>query len=264
MSNIFKNRLDFDEITFEHRNKDYGAYQLRKGYKFNVIISEIIGSLIISSFVIFPFLKTINHKNEIAPQRSIRSVEVKMDKMEPPKNFYVPPAPPPPPVVQQVVRYIAPVVVDSLPPIEKTQPSVAQVMAVEPATDHLSVVGNGSNDELITGKSDDTSDEPFMIVEVPPTFQGGGIEKFRDWVQKRTVYPVIAQDNGIQGKVYLSFIVERDGSVTNVKVVKGVDKSIDDEAIRAIQSSPKWSAGLQRGRAVRVRFTINLVFAFSK
>ena len=74
-----------------------------------------------------------------------------------------------------------------------------------------------------------------------------GIEKFRDGVQKRTVFPVIAQDSGIQGKVYLSFIVERDSTVTNVKIVKEVDKSIDDEAIKAIMGSSKWSPGLQRG-----------------
>jgi len=81
---------------------------------------------------------------------------------------------------------------------------------------------------------------------------------------KKAVYPQLAQDNGIQGKVTLTFVVERDGSVTNVKVLKGVDKLLDDEAVKAIEASPKWSPGLQRGRPVRVRFNFPLVFSFNK
>jgi protein TonB len=101
-------------------------------------------------------------------------------------------------------------------------------------------------------------------VEVTPTFRGGGIEKFREWVQKRTNYPQTAQDNGIQGKVIITFVVEKDGSVSNVKVMKGVDKILDDEAVKAIESSPKWSPGLQRGKPVRVRFLFPLVFSFNR
>jgi protein TonB len=188
-----------------------------------------------------------------------------MDKMEPPRDIYVPPAPPPPPpATLPNIKYVAPVVVDSVPPTEKALPSVAEVLASDPSNVQLPVAGNGSNDDLLSGQIGEESDEPFMLVEVPPTFKGGGLEEFRNWVQKRTVYPVAAQDNGIQGKVYLTFIVERDGTVSNVKVVKGVDKILDDEAVKAIEGSPKWSPGLQRGRPVRVRFTINLVFAFTK
>ncbi len=265
MSSFFKNRLDFDELTFENRNKTYGAYQLRRQYNRNVVFSIVIGCFIVSSMVVYPFLRTVTRKHDTTKQREIRFVEVKMDKMEPPKDIYVPPAPPPPPAsLQPNFKYVAPTIVDSVPPIEKVQPSVAEILASEPSKDKLVVTGSGSNDELITGQKGSDTDEPFMLVEVPPTFKGGGLEEFRNWVQKRTVYPVAAQDNGIQGKVYLSFIVERDGTVSNVKVVKGVDKLLDDEAIKAIMESPKWSPGLQRGRPVRVRFTINLVFAFNK
>jgi protein TonB len=93
-----------------------------------------------------------------------------------------------------------------------------------------------------------------------PKFRGGDIEKFREWVQKQTKYPEVATINGIHGKVYITFIVENDGSVTNVKVVKGVDPLIDDEAVKAVKSSPKWTPGKQKGVAVRVSYIIILNF----
>lgn len=264
MYNIFKSRLDFDEITFENRNKEYGAYQIRKGYNLSLIFSLILGSIIVSSIVIYPFLKTISQRHDMTRQREIRFVEVKMDKMEPPKEIYIPPPPPPPPPATiPNIKYVAPVIVDTLPANTKAIPSVAEVLASDPSNVQLPVTGTGSNNEL-TGQIGEESEEPFMVVEVPPTFKGGGLEEFRNWVQKRTVYPTVAQDIGIQGTVYLTFIVERDGTVTNVKVIKGVDKLLDDEAVKGIEGSPKWSPGLQRGRPVRVRFQLPLVFKFTR
>ncbi len=95
-----------------------------------------------------------------------------------------------------------------------------------------------------------------------PSFKGGGFEKFREWVQKRTNYPQEAIDKKVRGKVFLTFIVEKDGSVSNVTVVKGVDPLLDNEAVKAISESPKWEPGLQRGQPVRVRYSIPLNFSF--
>jgi protein TonB len=266
MSNYFIDKLEFDDLVFEHRNKDYGAFPIRKNYNTTIVISVLIASLIVSLSVIYPFLRINGRNNEAGRQIRLRYVEMKMDKLEPPKeDIYVPPVPkPPPPNTIANIAYIAPIIVDSLPPDEKQLPTVAEVESSNPETNKSVISGTGSGDELLTGQDGEKSDEPFMYVEVTPTFKGGGIEKFRDWVQKRTVYPQIAQDNGIQGKVLLTFIVERDGSVSNVRVIKSVDKLLDDEAVKAIESSPKWSPGLQRGRPVRVRFNIPLIFAFSR
>ena len=93
-----------------------------------------------------------------------------------------------------------------------------------------------------------------------PKFKGGDIDKFREWVQKQTKYPEVATINNVHGKVYITFIVENDGSVTNVKVIKGVDPLIDDEAVKAVKSSPKWTPGKQRGVPVRVSYLIVLNF----
>jgi protein TonB len=101
---------------------------------------------------------------------------------------------------------------------------------------------------------------PFVIVEDMPSFQGGDINNFRVWVQQNLKYPDVAAENGIQGRVIINFVVEPTGKVTNVKVVRGVDPSIDKEAIRVVSSSPNWKPGSQRGKAVRVQFTIPIIF----
>jgi protein TonB len=95
-----------------------------------------------------------------------------------------------------------------------------------------------------------------------PSFRGGGVERFRDWVQKRTNYPEAAIQQKIKGKVVITFIVETDGSVSNVTVKQSVNPLIDDEAVKVIESSPKWTPGLQRGKPVRVRCIMPLNFSF--
>ena len=101
---------------------------------------------------------------------------------------------------------------------------------------------------------------PLKIVEQKPSFRGGDASQFSKWVNERLVYPKIAKDNGVQGKVMIQFTVEPDGSVTNVRVLRGVDPSIDKEAVRVVSSSPKWTPGRQRGRAVRVTYTFPVIF----
>jgi len=100
----------------------------------------------------------------------------------------------------------------------------------------------------------------FLVVEDMPTFQGQGIEAFRNYCQTNSKYPIIAQENGISGRVYISFVVDKDGSIANVQVVRGVDPALDKEAIRVVKSSPKWVPGKQRGRPVKVSFTIPILF----
>jgi len=101
---------------------------------------------------------------------------------------------------------------------------------------------------------------PFQLVEKAPSFQGGGPNEFTKWVNSRLVYPEIAKENGIQGRVTLQFTVEKDGRVTNVKVLRGVDSSLDKEAVRVVSSSPKWTPGKQRDRAVKVTYTFPVIF----
>ena len=101
---------------------------------------------------------------------------------------------------------------------------------------------------------------PFQLVEEKPSFQGGDANQFSKWVNQRLVYPEIAKENGVQGRVTLQFTVEKDGSITKVKVLRGVDPSLDKEAVRVVSMSPKWKPGKQRDRAVPVTYTFPVIF----
>lgn len=118
--------------------------------------------------------------------------------------------------------------------------------------------------KTFTGKSAgeaEVEDEvPVVVADEMPSFNGKDINEFRNWVQKDLVYPTLAAENGIQGTVTLSFVVERDGSVSNVKVLRGRDKELDALAVKKVSSSPKWSPGKNRGKPVRVTFNLPVLF----
>lgn len=101
---------------------------------------------------------------------------------------------------------------------------------------------------------------PFQLVETKPSFMGGTANDFSKWVNKNLEYPEIAKENGVSGRVMLSFTVNPDGSVSNVKVIRGVDRSLDDEAVRVVSKSPKWTPGRQRDRAVKVTYIFPVIF----
>jgi len=234
---------------------------LRKRYNSAVFASIIVAILLVSSAVILPFLFRPSSDHVLAGGASF--VQVSMDNfMPPPEQIAVPPTPPPPQAskVQEIVKYTPPVVVDSVSPLEQTLPTIDQ-LENQVDTDQVEVVGSGSGDDLIAGDGGVSSNEPFIMVEVMPSFKGGDINKFRQWLGTRTNYPQAAIEKKIRGTVFLTFIVERDGSVSNVTVIKGVDPILDNEAIKVISESPKWTPGLQRGQPVRVRFQIPMSFS---
>lgn len=103
-------------------------------------------------------------------------------------------------------------------------------------------------------------EQVFVVVEDMPGFGGGDSNKFREYIAKNLRYPEVAAENGIQGRVFVQFVVEPDGRVSNVKVVRGVDPALDKEAVRVVESSPPWKPGKQRGKPVRVSFTFPIIF----
>jgi protein TonB len=258
----FRNTLNFDDLLFKSRNKAYGAYQLRKKYNSVLIGGIILGSLIMCSFVIIAFI--LNQNNDRILRGGIKYVQVQMQNFEtPPEEILVPPPPPPPEIVRipETVKYIPPVVVDTILPSQPTLSTNDEFMAQTPS-ETTPVTGTGNGDETFMGDGGLGGDEAFFQVEIMPSFKGGDISKFREWVGKRTNYPQAAIDKKIRGTVHLTFIVEKDGSVSSVTIVKGVDPLLDVEAVKAISESPKWTPGLQRGQPVRVRFSIPLNFLY--
>lgn len=110
------------------------------------------------------------------------------------------------------------------------------------------------------GDEETGDDDIFQIVEDVPTFPFGDVSK---WIAKNVKYPQIAAENNIQGKVFMNFVIEKDGSITDVKVLRGVDPALDKEAIRVIKSMPKWKPGKQRGKPVRVSFNLPITFTLT-
>ena len=149
-----------------------------------------------------------------------------------------PPPPPPPPEIIEIVE--DDVVIEDEIEIEDTE---------------------SDEDEVIEIIEED-DDEFFMVVENMPIFPGGDLGLMK-YIQKNVKYPPIAKEYNITGKVYVSFIVDKSGSVTNVKIVRGVDKNLDAEAVRVVKSLPKYKPGKQRGKSVRVMFTIPINFTLN-
>ncbi len=106
---------------------------------------------------------------------------------------------------------------------------------------------------------EEDTDVVFMVVESMPSFPGGDAALFK-YLSENIKYPVIAQESGIQGRVICQFVVNRDGSIVDIEVVRSVDRSLDAEAKRVIASMPKWSPGKQRGKSVRVKYTLPVNF----
>lgn len=264
---------DFDDIVFEKLNKEYGAYFLRKIYSRVLSLSIILAVMAGSFSVLIPFLSIPEQKNrEIYSARYVTMETLMIPPGQPDSAPPVVPAAPalvkaPAKLKAAEAKYVAPKVVDSIPPVLK------QIDLRSDSISGMSETGdiNGGGDEKgssggVTGGTGTGGNGGggggglYTTVDEMPKFRGGDINKFREWVQKKTKYPEEATINGIQGKVYVTFIVERDGIVSNGKVVKGVDPLINNEALKAVMSSPKWSPGRLRGESVRVSYIIMLNF----
>lgn len=253
---------DFDDLVFEHRNKEYGAYQLRKKYHRVVLGGLIFAASVAVLSVLIPFLARPREEKIISGGRG--NVTLHLDNLPAPEeHVFIPPAAPPPPPekLQDVVKYVPPVVVDTVTPAEMAPLTTEEVLASQEGVTE-EATGSGFGDGLVPGNGGGDSEEAYFQVEVMPSFRGGDLSKFREWVGKRTNYPQAAIDKKIRGTVFLTFIVEKDGSVSNVTVIKGIHPLLDTEAVKVISESPRWSPGLQRGQPVRVRFQIPLSFIY--
>jgi protein TonB len=149
------------------------------------------------------------------------------------------------------------------PPPPPPPPEVIEIVEDEvEIEDEIEIEDTESDEDEMIEIEEESDDEFFMVVENMPEFPGGDLGLMK-YIQKNVKYPPIAKEYNITGKVYVSFIVDKSGAVTNVKVVRGVDKNLDAEAVRVVKSLPKYKAGKQRGKPVRVMFTIPINFTLS-
>ncbi len=265
---------DWTEMVFEGRNKEYGAYRLRKNAgKRNLysLITIFIAALAIWGGI--SLVKFVESRTKSVAQTSVaelsalnqpkKKAEVKQQKkvkLEQPEK-----------VVERVkssVKFTAPVIKkdDEVKPEDelKTQD---ELMNTKTAIGALDVKGNDdASGEVLKLKEAVAQPEPkpevekvFDVVEQMPSFPGGP-SALMEWLSNNVKYPVVAQENGVQGRVVVSFVVERDGSITDVKVVRGVDPSLDREASRVVRAMPRWIPGKQNGSAVRVKYNVPVAF----
>jgi protein TonB len=244
----------FDDIVFEKRNQEYGAYRLRKKYNHNVMIGMLIGIIVIGTAVITPYLNAKALENQ--KKRAERQVEIKMENLDQPQENVEPPPPPPPPPAETVVqiKYVAPVVVDSIKP-EDVQVMTADQAQAEVKNEDVQVVETVQEEV----KEEEAPVEVFVVVEEMPTFPGGEVELMK-FINSNIVYPEIAKENNIQGRVILRFCVTYKGAVDQVQILKPVDPALDNEAIRVIKMLPAWKPGKQGGKPVNVWYSVPVTF----
>ena len=196
-------------------------------------------------FVGFEWSSTLEELDETVIVQDVlaeEEIEITQRDPEPP-----PPPPPPEPEVPEIIDVVEERVETTidLSSLEDDQ-SRAQIQTYTPPPPPKQ-------------EEEEATEEIFVVVEDQPEFPGG-MSALMKFLGDNIKYPVITQENGIQGRVITNFVVERDGSITDVQVVRGQDPSLDREAVRVIQTMPKWKPGQQRGKAVRVRFTLPVVF----
>lgn len=265
---------EWTDIVFTGRNQSYGAYRLRKGTgKRNVISIIAVIALAILCQIGLTIKKAADAE---AAKRAAMTQAVELSKLEQPKKkaevkqkkVEVEPEK----VVEQVkssIKFTAPVIKkDSEVKPEDELKTQDQLMETKTAIGSFDVKGNDdANGEVLKAKEVIAQPEPpkveeqkvFDVVEQMPAFPGGPAA-LMSYLSQNTKYPVVAQENNVQGRVVVSFVVERDGSITDVRVVRSVDPSLDKEATRVVKSMPHWIPGKQNGSTVRVKYNVPVSF----
>lgn len=246
----------FDDIVFEKRNKEYGAYTIRKRYNRTMVVAIFIGVIIIGTAIITPYLNAKALENKT--KRAERQVEIKMENLDQPAETVAPPPPPPPPpedVVQQQ-KYIPPEVVDTIKPEEMVQMITADEAQEEVQNEEVVEIVEEVKQEI---QEEEAEPEPFVVVEEMPMFPGGDVELLK-YIGDHTQYPEVAKENNIQGRVIVRFCVTAKGGVSQVSILKGVDPELDAEAIRVVNTLPAFKPGKQGGKAVPVWYMVPITF----
>ncbi len=266
---------EWTDLVFAGRNQAYGAYQLRKGTgKRNVISIIAVVVLVLLCQIGLSLKKAADAE---ARKRAAMTEVVELSKLEQPKKkaevkqqkkIQVEPEK----VVERVkssIKFTAPVIKkDNEVKPEEELKTQDELMNTKTAIGAIDVKGNDDKGgEVLKLKEAVAQPEPkpevenkvFDVVEQMPSFPGGPSALMK-YLSENVKYPVVAQENGVQGRVVVSFVVEKDGHITDVKVVRSVDPSLDKEAARVVKSMPSWIPGKQNGSAVRVKYNVPVSF----
>ncbi len=265
--------LEWTDLVFEGRNKDYGAYQLRKGTSkrniWSIIIVALAAVLLYLGLTLHRMAeanRTVENTQAIeltnleSKKKEAKVEKKEQIKVEPEKTVER---------VKSSVKFTAPVIKKDNLVKEEDEIKLDEIEKSNKAIGALTVEGNDEvGGEVLQLREQIAAPEPpkpaeenkvHDFVEQMPSFPGG-MGALMSWLSQNIKYPVIAAENGVEGRVIVQFVVEKDGSITDVKIAKSVDPSLDKEATRVVSSMPHWIAGRQNGNPVRVKYTVPVTF----
>ena len=273
MAKIDLTSREWCDLVFEGRNKAYGAFELRqsspKRHNIAMIIIIVVAVIAFSVPALIRFVtpeKVEEAMTEVTTLSKLPEAEVKKNEDLKP----LAPETPPPPPLKSSIKFTAPVIKkdeevseedeiksqDELAKNDKVAISIADVKG----NDEINGADIADFKEVVRPEAPKEEKEvPYQAVEQMPQFPGGDAELMK-YIQDHLKYPVIAAENGIQGRVIVRFVVSKTGEIQDVTVLRGVDSSLDKEAVRVIKSMPKWIPGKQNGNIVAVYFTVPVMF----
>ena len=263
------NSVEWCDLIFEGKNKDYGAYELRKYSPrrhltaYVVIIGCVVLAMVLPAFV--RFLTPVKAQEKMVTVTELSDLKMDLPEVKE-ENKIVAVNVPPPPTLKTTIKFTAPVIKKDEEVREedeiKTQDEVNQAKAAISVAD---VKGNDEENGKDIADLEDhklivaSEDEVFQVVEQAPEYPGG-MAALMKWIGKEIKYLSIAQEMNIEGRVIVQFVIGRDGSVRDVQVLRTVDPTLDKEAVRVVKAMRKWIPGRQRGEPVSVRFTLPITF----
>jgi protein TonB len=276
MENYNAQNVTLDDIVFEHRNKAYGAYVLRKIYDDTVLRAMAVSIGVFTLLLVGPQIYSALKPQEEVIVEKVTPLELKKIEVPPPLDPKVPPPPkldlpkPPPPKVS-TIRFVPPEVAHEEEVTEKDPPKQEELKTAQAGAETVQGDPNADINETVevSGTGDGgvigppAEEEIFTVVEQQPSFPGG-MEELMKFMQRNTKYPRAAQNAEIAGTVFVQFVVGSDGAIRDVQVVRGLGFGCDEEAVRVVKSMPNWAPGKQGGRAVTVRYTLPFRFTFKQ
>lgn len=267
------NSEEWCDVVFEGKNKQYGAYRLRQSSSKRHIVAFIVILLFAGVVAALPGLvsavKNLTQNNDMGPMdQAYEMTQVTVEEKIPEENIIKQETAPPPPPLKSTVKFVPPTIAKDEEVQETEMASQTEVQETKIQISVASVQGTDDkhgidiaelreHKQIVQEKP--VEEKPFYTVEQMPSFPGGeaAMNKF---IADNLKYPVVAQESGISGRVTIRFVVTKNGDISDVTVVRGIDPSCDREALRVVKAMPKWVPGKQNGLNVPVYFTLPIVF----
>lgn len=275
-----KNDINIDsfewcDVVFEGRNKNYGAYHLRQTSSKRHIAAFLAIIVLMAMVVVIPnMVSAVKNleKEDLHPIVDTATLlNIPIEQQIPEENITRKEQDPPPPPLKSSIRFTPPVISkENEVNADNEMKSVSDILDTKITVSMADIKGTDEKfgvtiDELKDHTiivEQETPKTPFTNVEQMPTFMGGEKELMA-FISKNLKYPVSAQENGIQGRVSIRFVVTATGDISDVKILRGIDPACDKEAVRVVKSMPKWIPGKQNGRNVAVYFTLPIIFTLN-